>query len=47
MPSLADLSGGIGGDMMEYRKYVVNVSESGKAPLSYQDWVAAGKPSGL
>ncbi len=42
--SLSDLSGGIGGDMVAYRKYVIEATSSGKTELSYEDWVAAGTP---
>lgn len=47
MPSLSDLSQGLGGDMVAYRQYVINCGEKGQTPLPYKDWVAAGKPSGL
>lgn len=45
MPTLADLAGPTQ-NMGQYRAYVIACGEMGKTPLSYEQWVKAGKPAG-
>lgn len=48
MPTLAELAGGMSsgiGDIGAYREYVIACAELGKTPLSFAEWVKAGKPS--
>lgn len=43
--TLSDLASAGMGDMGAYREYVIACAEVGKTPLSFEQWVKAGKPS--
>jgi len=45
MASLSEL-GSVSGDRAAYTNYVLACQESGKTPLAFPAWVAAGKPGG-